>query len=273
MKLSILTINYNNRNGLAKTMKSVFDQTFTDFEYIIVDGGSTDGSKELIIDNENNVQKWLSEKDNGIYHAMNKAIALAQGEYCFFLNSGDYLVIQKTIELVFSQLSTSDIISGNVLKVRSNGKWNRVKSPEIVSLHKLMKLSLPHQGSFIRRNLFDKVGLYTEKYKIISDWEFFLKALFKHNCSYTHVEIDVAYFMLDGISSTKSNFKIARIESEDCLENNFPEMKDDLVEYRYFHNSYIGIMYRQLKSYPFLYKLVEKFCEIVFNTKKWIFGK
>lgn len=273
MKVSILTINLNNKAGLDRTMQSVFAQNYSDYEYIVVDGGSTDGSKELIEAQRSKIACWISEKDKGIYNAMNKAIKLAKGEYCFFLNSGDYFIGNEVLSAVFNQNIQSDIISGNVLKLRDSGKWNQVKSHEQVNLLNLLKHSLPHQASFIKRNLFNSIGYYTEEYRIISDWEFFLKALVINKSSYTHIEIDIAYFLLDGISSQKSSVELARKESEDCIEKHFSTMKDELIEYRYFYNSYIGIMYFQLKNRPTLFRITEKLCENIFFLKKRIYGK
>lgn len=273
MKLSILTINLNNKSGLEKTMQSVFEQDYQNFEFIIVDGGSNDGSYELIEKESNRINKWISEKDNGIYNAMNKAIKLAKGEYCFFLNSGDYFVNSEVLSTLFKNNIDTDIISGNVLKVRNTGKWNRVKSHEQVNLLNLMRHSLPHQGSLIKRSLFDSIGYYNEQYKIISDWEFFLKALILNQSTYKHVEVDISFFMLDGISSQRSSTKLARKESEDCIERHFGYMKDDLIEYRYFYNSYIGIMYEQLKRKNTLFQITEKLCENLFFLKKRIYGK
>jgi glycosyltransferase involved in cell wall biosynthesis len=272
MKVSILTINLNNKTGLEKTMLSVFEQDYPDFEFIIVDGGSKDGSCELIESESRRISKWISEKDNGIYNAMNKAIKLAVGEYCFFLNSGDYFVNNKVLSTVFKRDIDADIISGNVLKVRDTGKWNRVKSHNQVNLLNLMRHSLPHQGSFIKRSLFDSIGYYNEQYRIISDWEFFLKALVLNKSTYEHVEVDISYFMLDGISSQRTSTLLARKESEDCIERHFGYMKDDLIEYRYFYNSYIGIMYMQLKGKKTLFRITEKFCENLFFLKKRIYG-
>lgn len=273
MKVSILTINLNNKTGLEKTMQSVFEQDYPDFEFIIVDGGSKDGSCELIVSESRRISKWISEKDNGIYNAMNKAIKLAEGEYCFFLNSGDHFVNNKVLSTVFKNDIDADIISGNVLKVRDTGKWNRVKSHNQVNLLNLMRHSLPHQGSLIKRYLFDSIGYYNEQYRIISDWEFFLKALVLNKSTYEHVEVDISYFMLDGISSQRSSTDLARKESEDCIERHFGYMKDDLIEYRYFYNSYIGIMYMQLKGKKTLFRITEKFCENLFFLKKRIYGK
>ena len=136
MKLSIITINYNNAVGLKKTLDSVAAQTYTDFEYIIVDGASTDGSVDIIREYENALAsrpsplashlKWISEPDTGIYNAMNKGIRLAHGEYTLMLNSGDYLVDEQVIEKVLLLLDGTDIIQGNTVSVINNKKNENV---------------------------------------------------------------------------------------------------------------------------------------------------
>ena len=113
-KLSIITINYNNLEGLKKTFESVFMQTYQDFEYIVIDGGSTDGSKEYIAENADKINYWVSEPDKGVYHAMNKGIMKANGEYLLFINSGDELFENNTIEKSLSNLHTEEIIAGNL---------------------------------------------------------------------------------------------------------------------------------------------------------------
>src|SRR5688500_2837476 len=114
-KLSIITINLNNISGLIKNFDSVFEQTFKDLEYIIIDGGSTDGSKEIIEKNAAKFSYSVSEKDKGIYNAMNKGIVKEKGEYIYFLNSGDYLVNNEVIDKVFHETEDKDIIYGDVI--------------------------------------------------------------------------------------------------------------------------------------------------------------
>src|SRR5215213_3812369 len=97
-QFSIISINLNNAEGLQKTFDSVFNQTFTDFEYIIIDGGSSDGSEEIIKENADKFSYWVSEKDDGIYDAMNKGIAKATGDYLLFLNSGDHLLDSSILQ-------------------------------------------------------------------------------------------------------------------------------------------------------------------------------
>lgn len=94
-KVSVITVNYNNLKGLERTISSVLLQSFSDFEYIIVDGGSSDGSKEYIESKQEYINQWVSEKDHGVYNAMNKAIRMAQGEYCIFMNSGDHFFLHN----------------------------------------------------------------------------------------------------------------------------------------------------------------------------------
>ena len=123
MKLSIITINLNNKNGLSETISSVIAQTFTDYEYIIIDGQSTDGSLEVIKQNANHINQWISENDHGIYNAMNKGLNLAKGEYCLFLNSGDSLYDSDVLQVLFSQSFTEDIISGGIELYSHTKKW------------------------------------------------------------------------------------------------------------------------------------------------------
>ena len=98
--ISIITINFNDKIGLQRTFDSVFAQDFNDFEYIVIDGGSNDGSKELIEENTDKISYWISEPDKGIYNAMNKGIKVANGEYLLFLNSGDKFYNKKSLILI-----------------------------------------------------------------------------------------------------------------------------------------------------------------------------
>ena len=111
MKYSIITINYNNADGLRRTIESVVSQTYADYEYLIIDGGSTDGSVNAIKEYEDKISYWVSEKDGGIYNAMNKGVKVAHGEYLIFMNSGDVFYNDRVIERIESSQRTDDIIS------------------------------------------------------------------------------------------------------------------------------------------------------------------
>lgn len=160
MKLSVITINYNNAEGLAKTMDSVFRQRFSDFEYIVIDGGSTDGSKDLIVNNQDKIAYWCSEKDSGIYNAMNKGIREASGEYLLFLNSGDFLHDFAVLEDIHPFLSGEDIVYGDLLFVHGDGKEDLFVYPDVLSFEYFLERSLGHPAAFIKRALFGGVPLY-----------------------------------------------------------------------------------------------------------------
>lgn len=251
MKLSIITINYNNAEGLHKTLASVASQTFRDFEHIIVDGGSTDGSVEIIREytSANGAQgggcqtgqksqtgrtkecpqiRWISEKDNGIYNAMNKGIKMANGEYLLFLNSGDYLVDPDTLKNVFEEAKDVDIIYGDRINVYEDGSQKEVNYfPDKITGSFMYQSMISHQASFIKSDLFVKYGLYREDLKYASDWEFFLKTFLLHNCSYLHLHQYVVYFDCAGISSVAANNEEMWRERRRVFAETLPAFADD----------------------------------------------
>ncbi|MEG1861732.1 MAG: glycosyltransferase family 2 protein [Bacteroidaceae bacterium] len=203
VKLSIITINYNNREGLEKTIKSVVEQTDQNFEYIIIDGGSTDGSVEIIKEHETSIDYSVSEKDNGIYNAMNKGIRKATGEYCLFLNSGDYLAGKDVIKNVLPLLSGEDYITGST-RYLPNKKFhtcyiNRV--PENYA-RVLLYHSLNHQSTFIRTKIL-KNSPYDENYKIVSDWKQMFESLIVKNCTYKPIYLLISNYDTTGFSSVQ----------------------------------------------------------------------
>lgn len=211
-KLSIITINLNNASGLMKTVDSVDQQCYTDYELIIIDGASSDNSLEIIKEFQTKAKfndpikyKWISEPDNGIYHAMNKGISLAQGDYCFFLNSGDYLVSDKTIESIFRKDPKADILFGNLIICNENEITGKVRGKkEITFLDLYCSNVVKHQSSFIRRSVFHEYGFYDDKLRIVADWEFFLRTLGFHDVSYEFIDLDVAFFDNNGLSSNSN---------------------------------------------------------------------
>jgi len=204
-KLSVITINYNNAHGLEKTVNSVLSQTYNDFEYIIIDGGSTDESVEIINKNNDKISYWVSENDKGIYDAQNKGIDNARGEYCLFLNSGDYLYENQSLQKVFSYNTNTDIISCDMVFDYGN-KIIAKKQPESPSNFYLLKTTLWHPATLIKRSLFGTFGKYNLEYKTAADYDFFLKVLVKNKSSYQHIHNILSVFDTTGVSSsTKSH--------------------------------------------------------------------
>lgn len=200
IKISIITINYNNLEGLKKTMASVFNQTFLDFEYLVIDGGSTDGSAEYIESQSDNIDYWVSEADRGIYNAMNKGVSKASGEYLLFLNSGDHFFNDEVLKENIHYLEHYDLIYFNQEVMGKEGAEIRTL-PSKLRFSDLFFNSWPHNATFIKKTLFEKVGLYDESLKIVSDWKFFMLALFNHHCSYIKINATLSTFYLGGIST------------------------------------------------------------------------
>ncbi len=215
MRFSVITINYNHKEGLKRTIESVICQTYTKFEFIIIDGGSTDGSVDIIKQYAENITSWVSEKDNGVYHAMNKGVTQAHGDYLIFMNSGDCFHSPDLLN-AFTDYQ-EDIICGKILKGNSTKPSGHNKPT--ITLVDLMRGSLPHQAMFIKRELMQKHP-YDEKYKILSDWKFCLETIVFDNCSFRNSDVIVADYDISGIS-TNSNGLLPK-EREEILKEMFP---------------------------------------------------
>lgn len=221
MKLSIITINFNNAAGLRKTIESVVSQTSKDFEYMVIDGGSTDGSIEIIKEFAEKITYWVSEPDKGIYHAMNKGIIQAKGEYCQFLNSGDWLASPQSTKQMLDHMPDCSILYGNMLKQMPDGKVFYNKQVPTSSLLTFYTGTLNHSPAYIKRSLFEKYGLYDETLKIVSDWKFFLIAIGLNHESICYRDIDVTCFDMAGISNSNSNLE--KTERRKVLEEVVPQ--------------------------------------------------
>lgn len=214
MILSVITINYNNLSGLKKTIKSVLSQEHLYFEFIIIDGGSTDGSKDEILKNIDNIDYWVSEPDKGIYNAMNKGIDVANGEYCIFMNSGDVFHSSDVLKKFNEKAIDSDIICGDTLIMNCNKEFK--KAPESITLDYLFSNALCHQSVFIRTALMKKYH-YDETLKIVSDRKFFLQTLIISGCSYSAIDIIVSDYDIYGFSAhnrDKSNDEYSKVLNE-----------------------------------------------------------
>jgi len=226
-KISIITVNYNNMEGLNKTIQSVISQSYEHIEYIVIDGGSSDGSKDIIAAQNEQIAYWVSEPDAGIYNAMNKGIKAATGEYLIFINSGDSLIDKEVIKDMVLLGLTDDLVYGNLVNEGSKEVWC---PPSVLSFEIFYKGGLPHPSTFIKRTLFEKVGLYNEANSIVSDWEFFMVAVCKYSCSYRYIDRYVAQFMNDGISSDPLNMPKILEERSRAMKTHFPYIVSVLEE-------------------------------------------
>jgi glycosyltransferase involved in cell wall biosynthesis len=239
---------------LIETFESVIGQTFKNFEYLIIDGGSTDGSREFMASNSNHLTYWISEKDNGVYDAMNKGIKQANGDYLLFLNSGDSFFNLDTLSKLFSYKLYEDIVFGDVVWEKFDESGSRVHQsfPKKITFEYLTKNSLPHQSSFIKKTLFETVGTYDENCKIAADWAFFILAIYRYNCSYLHIDIPVSICGRDGISCSPENQHQISFERDFILNKYFSSFIVELndyhllkIEYSKLSNDYLELK-RQL---------------------------
>lgn len=275
MKLSIITINYNNAEGLRKTLASVASQTYRNIEHIIVDGGSTDESVDIIRKYESSNRSsvhpltiiWSSEPDNGIYNAINKGIRKATGDYVQILNSGDLLASNDIIERIMAKLKDNnypEMLYGNAVDV-DNGKRLSSHGPGIeYSLLSLYRATYPHDSTFFKRELFsaERYGLYDENLKIVSDWKWYLQAIGLGNVKPVYVDIDVALFDVHGISST--NKELDAQERRKVLEEVMPPAI--LVDYDKY--AFPLQQYNRLKKYH-LWGVVYFVERVLFKFEKW----
>lgn len=202
MKVTVITINYNNLHGLKRTIPSVLSQTYDDYEYIVIDGGSTDGSKEYI-ESQKRIDTWISEKDNGIYNAMNKGVNMAHGEYCIFMNSGDHFFSAYSLENACKELDGTDYCVGRTALVDNNSIIFCIP-PTRMTLLFIKDTSLQHQSSFIKTSLL-KRHPYSEQLKIVSDWAHFFELWYHKECTYKAIDTISSVYYIDGISSVQIN--------------------------------------------------------------------
>ena len=219
MRLSIITINYNNCEGLKKTIDSVLAQTCNDFEWIVIDGGSTDGSRELLEQHASHFDYWVSEPDKGIYNAMNKGIDHAQGDYLLFLNSGDWFYNNTSLQRCFAHDFNADVMYGDCV-FHHVDREVKCRYPSELTFELLYRSSLAHCCSFIRREALAREH-YNENYKIVSDYEFWVKLVFAGG-SFCHLDEFVSVFDTTGVSST--NHGLDRAERKQVLSHYVPAM-------------------------------------------------
>lgn len=239
MKISIITVCYNAGNYIQKSIESVINQDYKNIEYIIIDGNSQDHTREIIEKYSYTITKFISEPDNGIYHAMNKGIKLASGDYIYFLGSDDYLIDAKVISDVVAFIKKNpqyQFVYGNI-EVRSDNKHksyiHKPSKPDYV-LDELISGCLPHQASFAHSSLFDSqnIGLFNEKYKSASDYEWFLKTsafALEQNKPLGYYDRIIASYNSLGVSSNVENALKEMFE----IQNNIPiYQNEDWLKHR-----------------------------------------
>ena len=262
-KISIITINYNDKNGLNKTIDSVVNQTYKDFEFLVIDGGSTDGSKELIEQHSSQINYWISEKDNGVYNAQNKGIKAATGEFVIFMNSGDTFVDYNVLSNVSGDLTSEfDIYYGDNYKVKADGSKRLKNYPEKLSFSFFYGSCINHQSTFIRRELFETYFYYSENLKIVADWEFFIYTICKENRPYKYLAKTIANYDFTGISSLDKYKNKVNEERLSVMQKYFPAFVEDYVQVSQLNSKRVQQVLH-IQNHPIAWKVLKAFISII----------
>ena len=258
-QLSIITVCYNEPD-LEKTCKSIVNQTWQDFEWIVVDGGSNAETQEIWNKYKSRINVFVSEPDNGIYNAMNKGINLSNGKYLLFLNAGDYLYEDSALEKIFKNKNyDSDILYGNENIVKDENPDYIDYLPKKINKDFLYFSTLRHQASFIKKELFEKYGMYDENYRIVSDYEKWFVFL-KNKASFEYIPYIISSVNVQGISSNPKSQDIAIKERQDTVNRHFTEKEIKKYEayFNFKYNSFFERIFsiKPLASNNKIYKII-----------------
>lgn len=202
-KISIITVSFNAVKVIEETIVSVINQTYTNVEYIIIDGGSTDGTVDIIKEYADKISYWVSESDKGIYDAMNKGGIKALGDFLYFLNAGDSFYNKSSLMSVVKEIELNenvDVYLGNIICSFRNVLMGVVKASSFVTAW----YTPPHQGMFIKRALFVNM-LYGRSYRLLGDREFLLRLRYERNALFKLIDVVVSEYDLGGLSSSRQN--------------------------------------------------------------------
>lgn len=249
IKISIVTICFNEAETIEKTIKSVLEQTYNNIEYIIIDGKSTDNTEDIILNYANKIDLYISEPDEGIFDAQNKGIKFATGEYVLILNAGDRLANKNVIEKTVNQISGEDILYGDVIFEMTDNSYYRKNSPKEITYINMFAESIPHPSTLYKRIIFDITGYFDKKYKLSADYDHFLKSVFEYKLTYKYVNFPISVFNLEGVSSSSDNKKLFDDERNNIQQKYFPE---NILKFLNLFKPFI-ILFRKKFYYLYFY--------------------
>jgi len=244
MKISIITVCKNSEKTIETTIQNVLSQTYKNIEYIIIDGDSKDRTKDIVLSYGDRISKFVSEPDKCLWEAMNKAIRLATGDFIYFINSDDYIYDRNVVDdavKVIRENPELDFIYGDVEVRESKKKAFIQKSPcptEIIE-SMILRGTIPHVGSFIKSDLFQKIGIYNENYKIASDYEWITKLMQDQTVNIIYFPRIIASFYAGGLSSNAQEtlteiFEVQNVatiyQTEYWIKRRFVNLQKELIE-------------------------------------------
>ena len=233
-KISIITVCFNAEKTIRRTIESVVNQSYKNIEYIMVDGQSEDDTVSIIKGFENHISKLVSEKDKGIYDAMNKGIDLATGTYLLFLNADDYLISETAVENIVNQINQhadKEIYYGNLVVYDHTSGRGKIWQPDEVSGKLLFNSTLPHPATLYRRSVFEKLGKFDATYKIAADYEFYVRAYAK-SAKFQKINMLIAVFSANGVSCSEKYKELTKVERSRTITTHFSSFKQLYLRFR-----------------------------------------
>lgn len=225
-KISIITVCFNEEDTVEKTLLSIINQSYQNIEMVVIDGGSTDGTVDIIKKHQDKIAYFVSEPDSGLYNAMNKGIDAATGDFLYFLNANDTLFDKSTIEKIATCIDKNPdarFIFGDVRYIKPNGDFfmDMIEYDNQEKNLLFIKQNICHQAVFYDKTLFEEFGKYSEKLKIHSDTKFNIECLSVHKVKTVYVPMIIANFVWGGASSCPQNKKIVENELSTLLKKYF----------------------------------------------------
>jgi glycosyltransferase involved in cell wall biosynthesis len=257
MRLSIITVSYNEEKNIERTLKSIYSQTYSDYEHIIIDGASIDNTTAIIKSFIHDNTTFISEKDKGIYNAMNKGIAFAKGDYVFFLNAGDVLCSIDSLEKAFCNIIDEDMVVFSHFYVRNNGKKILVDCRRVDLPYQVEECTVAHhQSTIFKRSLFDRFGYYDESYKISGDYDLYARFLYGTGITFKKVPFIISEFYEGGVSTNRLLDGLNVLEDDMVRKINI--YNTDLFKKRFFLRKI-----RLIKKYPLFFINIEQLIKII----------
>jgi glycosyltransferase involved in cell wall biosynthesis len=218
-KISVITVCKNSANTIYKCIESVVNQSYSNIEYIIIDGVSSDDTLNVIQNFTDKITKLISEPDNGIFDAMNKGISESAGDYIIFLNADDFFIstnaIKYTVNYILNEAQyRHDIYYGKVFIFNHQSGIGNIWNAAKTSRFSLYRASLPHPATIYKKDAFERCGVFNTTYKIASDYEWYVRALLKYNLQFKRIHLILTQFNKGGISTQKDNSSFIKKEKE-----------------------------------------------------------
>ncbi|MCY7363193.1 MAG: glycosyltransferase, partial [Ignavibacteria bacterium] len=224
MKVSIITVCYNAEKHIEETIQSVLSQDFNDLEYLLIDGGSNDSTVEIVNKYNSKIDCIISEKDEGMYDAMNKGIKLAKGELIGILNAGDLFLNEKVVSEIVNKIEEKDAVYADldyVNELTTNRIIRKWTSGEFNFTNFKYGWMLPHPTLFIKKKIYENFGMYRLDYKTAADYELMLRIFYKNECSAVYLNRVIVKMRVGGASNSSIKNRInANMEDRKAWKDN-----------------------------------------------------